>query len=94
MRIPLASRHSVPLFVLLLVTIVFGSAARNGFLLDDVPRVRDNPLIRELANVPTLFASDYSELEAKAGLYRPLVTTSYALNYAVGKRTPWGYSFR
>jgi tetratricopeptide (TPR) repeat protein len=60
-------------------------------VLDDTALVRDNPLIRGLTNVPELFASDYWEPEARVGLYRPLVTTSYALNFAVGGREAGGY---
>jgi tetratricopeptide (TPR) repeat protein len=75
----------------LFVGLLYANAAGNGFALDDTALVRDNPLIRGLGEVPTLFASDYWEPEAKVGLYRPLVTTSYALNFALGGREPRGY---
>jgi Tfp pilus assembly protein PilF len=71
--------------------LLYANAAGNGFALDDTALVRDNPLIRGLGKVPSLFASDYWEPEAKVGLYRPLVTTSYALNFALGGREPGGY---
>jgi len=47
--------------------------------------------IREISGLPVLFRSDYWEPEAKIGLYRPLVMSTYALNYGLGQRDPWGY---
>ena len=89
---PVAARRGVlPLTLVLFAGLLYAGSARNGFVLDDGALVRDNPLIRSLAGIPTLFASDYWEPEAKVGLYRPLVTTSYALNYALGAREPMGY---
>ena len=71
--------------------LLFGSSLDNGFVLDDTTLIRDNPLIREISGLPVLFRSGYWEPEAKIGLYRPLVISSYALNYSLGQRDPWGY---
>ena len=38
-----------------------------------------------------LFTHDYWAPTMEVGLYRPLVTTSYALNYAFAERSPRGY---
>ncbi|TDJ08675.1 MAG: DUF1736 domain-containing protein [Deltaproteobacteria bacterium] len=89
---PVAARRGVlSLTLVLFAGLLYAGSAGNGFVLDDGALVRDNPLIRSLTGIPTLFASDYWEPEAKVGLYRPLVTTSYALNYALGARAPRGY---
>ena len=53
--------------------------------------MRDNPLIRHLRDVPALFTHDYWAPTMEVGLYRPLVTTSYALDYALAERSPRGY---
>ncbi len=80
-----------PLTLLLLTGALYAGTAGHEFTLDDGVLVRDNPLIRDLRGLPTLFASDYWEPEAKVGLYRPLVSTSYALNFALGGLEPLGY---
>lgn len=71
--------------------LLYANSLPNGFALDDAVAIGDNPLIRDLGNVATLFVSDYWEPYLETGLYRPLITTSYALNYAVGALDPFGY---
>ncbi len=78
---------AVAVFAAALFAVVIG----NGLALDDAPLIRENPFIRSLANVPRFFTSDYWEPRLQAGLYRPLVTTSYALNHAAGRLDPRGY---
>jgi tetratricopeptide (TPR) repeat protein len=71
--------------------LLYANTLRNGFVLDDASLILQNPMIRSLANAPRFFASDYWEPTLKADLYRPLVTTSYALNYGLGKLDPESY---
>jgi tetratricopeptide (TPR) repeat protein len=75
------------LFAAALFAVVIG----NGLALDDAPLIRENPFIRSLTNLPRFFASDYWEPRKQSGLYRPLVTTTYALNHAAGRLDPRGY---
>ncbi len=81
----------LPVSLLVFAVLLYANSAGNGFVLDDTATVESNSLIRSLANLPTLFASDYWAPKMKGGLYRPLVTTSYALNYALGGGEPAGY---
>jgi len=67
---------------------LYANTLGGGFILDDGLAVRHNPLIRSLHRVPELFVSDYWEPTTKAGLYRPLTTLSYALNFAVAGDHP------
>ena len=57
----------------------------NGFHFDDAHAVVENPAIRSLANVPRFFsdARTFSH-NPPSQSYRPLVTTSLALDYALG----------
>ena len=71
--------------------LLYANTARNGFVLDDRGLVESNPLIRSIRNVPTLFASDYGAPGPRAGLYRPLLTTSIALNFSLSGQDPTGY---
>ena len=73
-------------FALLLFAVVLG----NGFALDDPYLVVRNPYLVSI-NLPRFFTSDYWEPTIRSGLYRPLVTTSYALNRVLGGVDPRGY---
>ena len=74
--------------VLLVAAALYANTLWGGFVLDDTLAVRLNPLIQSLDRVPELFVSDYWKPTTKAGLYRPLTTLSYALNYAVAGDHP------
>jgi hypothetical protein len=81
----------LPLAVFVFSALLFADSARNGFAMDDRPLVVNNPLIRDLRGVPELFRLDYWAPDQRSGLYRPLVTTSYAIDWALGGEDPIGY---
>src|SRR5262249_44724564 len=57
----------------------------NSFHFDDSHSVVDNPAIRDLGNVPRFFTDARTfSVEADHQMYRPLVTASLALDYALG----------
>ena len=76
-----------PALVALTAALVYLNALGNGFALDDVNIVRDNPHIRSVAGLPGLFARPYwPDAEGVAsGLYRPITLATFALDRAV-----WG----
>ncbi len=79
-------------FVALLAVLPFVNSFGNNFAFDDGIAIVENPLIKSLRNVPTLLTSGYWEPYPRMGkLYRPLVTISYAANYAMGGLRPFGY---
>jgi len=65
----------------------------NEFVFDDRYIIVNNYLIRSLKNLPLLFTTNYWGFihDVNSGLYRPLVVTSFALNFLVNKLNPWGY---
>ncbi len=79
----------------LLPAIVFANSLFNGFALDDVPLIAENRLIRSLRLLPTIFGTDYWAgslgLGVGGDLYRPLVISTFAVNYALGRLNPVGY---
>jgi tetratricopeptide (TPR) repeat protein len=78
--------------VALLASLVFANTLGNGFTLDDVPLVRDNPRIAELERIPELFTSEYwAHYEPDSGLYRPAVLASFALGRRLHGPEAWGY---
>ena len=83
------SRRSLWLLRLALVLallLAYANSFHNGFHFDDFHTVVDNPAIRSLSNIPRFFtdATTFSVLPPNR-TYRPIVSTSLALDYALGR---------
>ncbi len=73
------------ILLLLAVTAVYSNHFHNGFHFDDDHSVVDNPYIRDLKNVPLFFKDGTtSSILPQNQAYRPIVTTSLALDYKMG----------
>lgn len=70
--------------------LAYGNSLGNEFALDDAHTIESNAWLRSLANVPRFFvdASTFSTLRTNVD-YRPLLQTTYALDYALA-----GYDVR
>ncbi|HVE77917.1 MAG TPA: tetratricopeptide repeat protein [Gemmatimonadaceae bacterium] len=60
----------------------------NGFTFDDVPIVQDNARVHTLSRWWEIFAMPYWPAEHLGGLYRPLTTLGFALQWAAGGGRP------
>ena len=83
------SKRNLPLALLLLaIFLVYSNSFANAFHFDDFHTVVDNPAIRSLGNLPRILrdTTAFSVLPANQ-TYRPVVTASLALDYALGKGT-------
>jgi tetratricopeptide (TPR) repeat protein len=69
-----------------LVIVAYSDSLSNAFHFDDSHVIVNNIYIRSLANVPRFFAdaSTFSSLPPNAS-YRPLVSATLALDYAIGR---------
>jgi Flp pilus assembly protein TadD len=76
-----------------LVFLAYSNSLQGEFVYDDVYFIKENPLIRDLTNVPTIFTSSFWESSRfpMKSFYRPLVVLSYALNFSLGGFEPFGY---
>lgn len=83
-------RQAIALAVVLIA--IYGQSLGFPFQFDDGHSIVDNPHIRSLENVPRFFV-DPSTFSADPSLmmYRPVVLTSYAVNYALSHLAPWSY---
>lgn len=79
-------RHLGLAMVLLAICLVYSNSLSNGFHFDDFHTVTDNPAVRSLGNLPRIFSDTtaFSVLPANQ-TYRPVVTASLALDYALGR---------
>ena len=75
----------------------YANTFANGFVLDDVRAIVENPLIRDLGNTGELFRTNYwgagepGVTGLDPGLYRPLTVLTYALSYQVWGLEPTAY---
>lgn len=76
-------RARLPLLLALLAGLLFAGTLSHEYVLDDTRLVRGNPRLVPPAPIADLLTSDYWAPEA-SGLYRPLVTLSYAANARLG----------
>ncbi len=70
-----------PLAIAVLVALIYSNVFGAPFIFDDIKYIVENGFIRELANFYSLSGTRY------------LTFLSFALNYAVGGLSPWGYHF-
>lgn len=74
------------LSVLIAVTLTYTNHFHNAFQFDDFHSITDNVFIRDLANIPKFFTdARTSSVYPTHQAWRPLVTTSLAFDYWVGK---------
>ena len=85
-------RQGLPLLLLLLVAVVYAGVLGNGFHFDDFHTVVNNPHIRDLARVPSFFLDARAfSVNPESAMYRPLLLTTFAIDYALFGANPAGY---
>ncbi len=90
---PKAKINIVSLIVLVATTfIIYSNSFHNTFHYDDYHSLTKNIHIRKLSNIPKFFA-DPQTFSSKPGvkMVRPLLLTSFALNYAWTQYNPWSW---
>src|SRR5579884_1549625 len=82
-------KYGLPALAIMVVTFLsFGSMLRAQFAADDYLLIVANTSIQSLTSLPKLFTSSYIPGQ---GLYRPLSSATFAVNYAIGHLNPAGY---
>jgi protein O-mannosyl-transferase len=76
----------------LLPVVVYSGAMDTPFHYDDFHSIADNPHIRQLQKIPSYFVDPtaFSQSTDNA-MYRPLLLSSFALNYALSGDKVWSY---
>ncbi|MEF8787881.1 MAG: hypothetical protein V5A84_02315, partial [Planctomycetota bacterium] len=71
---------------------IYANSLDNGFVWDDRQLVLRQPQVHSLANIPDFFTSALFTGGDGAAYYRPVVTTTLAVDYAIGGTSrPWVY---
>ncbi|MBD3279215.1 MAG: tetratricopeptide repeat protein [Candidatus Pacebacteria bacterium] len=81
--------------VLLIALVVYLPVINNGFVWDDEEQIVSNLAIRDLSNIPNLFAGGTfnagGSSKLTGGYYKPLMPVFFSLNYAFFGLWPGGY---
>ena len=88
--------HFPILFIISISFLVYLNVLRSGFVWDDMVLIVDNEGIKKLGFFWKDFARDFFDttddiLEFKYGYYRPIISLSYMVDYALWGLKPWGF---
>lgn len=82
-------RSILPLLGLIVLgTVAYINALPNGFHFDDYEAIVNNPAIRDLKHLPSYFTDTRTWTMSSQQDWRPLVLTTFALNYWMGGLNP------
>ena len=76
--------------IIFVSVLLYINSLSNTFVYDDVYIITENYLIKSLGNLAKLFQKDYLLLSGELS-YRPIVTLSYFIDYAIWQLNPLGY---
>src|SRR2546429_9613436 len=86
-----ASRRLAILFALVIAA-VYANGLTIPFQFDDEHALEHNPAIRSLANIPRFFVDPNTSTVLRENKdLRPVLLTTFALNYAVSGDATWSY---
>jgi tetratricopeptide (TPR) repeat protein len=82
----------VGLLLALVVAAAYVNSLAIDFQLDDHHVVERNPHVRSLANIPRFFVDpNLFSVNHQSKLFRPVLSTTYAINYAISGLDTWSY---
>src|SRR3989339_821412 len=90
-------RYYYPVLLIIFISfLVYLNALRNGFVWDDMVLIADNEGINKWGCFWENFVRDFFDttddtIEFKYGYYRPIISFSYMIDYAVWGLKPWGF---
>lgn len=86
-------RHVLPIFLIISIsTALYSNTLNNGFVYDDALVIVNNAFIKDIHNLSGLlrFEKDYYPLSGEIS-YRPVVTFTYFIDYALFGLKQWGF---
>ncbi|MFN7971201.1 MAG: tetratricopeptide repeat protein [Acidobacteriota bacterium] len=86
------SRRSAPYLLFAAAAVIpYATVLDAPFLYDDTVYVVDNPQVRDAGAIGAMLRSSYPPRHEAQGLYRPLVTFSYAVDFAIFRLEPFAF---
>lgn len=88
----ISSLQFPPVLVIVLFSLViYANTLKNGFVYDDATTIIGNSFIKHLSNLPGLLNKEIYFSQSGEMTYRPVVTFTYFLDYALYGLNPWGF---
>ena len=90
---PIRGLRPAALFCAALAVLTFANSLENDFAYDDIQIISENPTIHSLDDLPGTFFEPYwpNEYGRELGLWRPLTTLSYGVQWALWMGAPVGF---
>src|SRR6266705_5750154 len=74
------------------LAISYANSFGIGFYFDDSYGIASNPAIRSLGNIPLFFTDPFTLTTMRENVdIRPVLVTTFAINYAISGNEPWSY---
>jgi len=72
--------------------LLYAATFDHPFHLDSTYGIKDNPSIESLGNIPSFFWDPFTLTTLRSNAdYRPVLQTTYAINYAISGRAMWSW---
>ncbi len=85
----------IPVVIIIFVSFAaYFNALSGDFVFDDQYQIVENPWIRDIGNIPTIFSSSVWSFRPgiiASSYYRPLMQIVYLVSYHLFGLQPWGY---
>jgi tetratricopeptide (TPR) repeat protein len=85
------NKRTVYIILAVITFAVFANSLSNEFVFDDESVVQGDPTITTLSNIPKFFTGELGFHKVIGAYYRPVVSSSYAIDYALWEYKPFGY---
>ncbi|MCX7878300.1 MAG: tetratricopeptide repeat protein [Ignavibacteria bacterium] len=79
------------IFIAIAAFAVYANSLRNGFVFDDESVVLGDKSITSVSNIPKFFTGELGFHKVIGRYYRPIVSASYAVDYALWGFNPFGF---
>lgn len=79
------------IIIVVVTSLVYYNSLSNGFVFDDDTIILSNPAIESTSNIPKFFTADEGFHKVIGRYYRPVVSSTYAIDYSIWKLDPYGY---
>lgn len=85
-------RHILSISIILIVSLaIYANSFMNGFVFDDKMTIVNNTLIKDVNNLTLLIDKKIYFQRSGEASYRPVVTFTYFIDYAIYGMESWGY---
>ncbi len=79
------------LIIIVVTFAVYYNSLSNEFVFDDESVIQNNASIQDLSNIPKFFTADEGFHKVIGRYYRPIVSSTYAIDYAIWGLNPYGF---